>query len=83
MANRGTIKNGKVVLDNPEALPDGTEVEVRAIKKPRKAAKTPKRKKQPRKLAERLAPVIGKATNLPPDMSLNVDHYLYGLPKRQ
>jgi hypothetical protein len=29
MAVRGKVKNGKVVLQNPKALPEGTEVEVR------------------------------------------------------
>ena len=33
-------------------------------------------------MAERLARVIGKAKGLPPDASLNHDHYLYGLPKK-
>ena len=86
MTYRGKIKNGKVMLDNPKALPEGTEVEVRPIKRPRKAsktAKTPKKKKRPRSLAERLAPFIGKVKGLPPDMSINLDHYLYGLPKRK
>jgi hypothetical protein len=86
MTVRSKIKNGKVLLDDPKALPEGTEVEVRPVKKPRKpaqAAKPAKAKKRPRSLAERLANVIGKATGLPPDASVNVDHYLYGLPKRQ
>jgi hypothetical protein len=83
MTLRGKIKNGKVLLDNPKALPDGTEVEVRPVKKPRKAAKTTKTKARPRSLADRLRRVIGKAKNLPPDMSVNLDHYLYGLPKRE
>lgn len=30
-----------------------------------------------------LKDLIGKAEGLPSDASLNVDHYLYGLPKRQ
>jgi hypothetical protein len=82
MMLRGKIKNGRVTLDNPKALPDGTEVEIRPVKKPRKAMKKPKKTK-PRSLAERLAPFIGKAKGLPPDMSVNLDHYLYGLPKRK
>ena len=84
MTYRGKIKNGKVTLDNPKALPDGTEVEVRPITKARKAskaAKAPKKKNRPRSLAERLAPIVGKAKGLPSDMSINLDHYLYGLPK--
>jgi len=82
MTLRGRIKKGKVLLDNPKALPDGTEVEVRPIRarKPNKAR--PKKKQSPRSLAERYAAFIGKAKGLPSDMSQNLDHYLYGLPKR-
>jgi hypothetical protein len=82
---RGKVKNGKVVLENPKALPDGTDVEVRPVGKARKPAKgKPKKKKTPpRSLADRLRSVIGKAKHLPPDASINHDHYLYGLPKHQ
>ncbi len=85
MTVRGKIKNGKVVLDNPQAIPEGAEVEVRPVKKrkaPAKPRKSAKRTK-PRSLAERLRPFIGKATGLPADMSVNLDHYLYGLPKKE
>ena len=83
MTVRGKIKNGKVFLDNPTALPDGTEVEVRPVKRARKAKKPNKAKKlPPRSLAERLAPFIGAVKDLPSDMSVNLDHYLYGHPKR-
>ena len=34
-------------------------------------------------LFERLEPFIGKLQGLPPDASVNLDHYLYGLPKRE
>ncbi len=84
MTIRGKIKDGKVVLDDPKVLPDGTEVEVRPVKKTRNTKKTAKGKKPPpRSLAERLAPFIGTVKDLPPDMSVNLDHYLYGHPKRQ
>ena len=82
MTARGKIKNGKVVLENPNALPDGMEVEVRPAKK-RKASTKTKKKAGPRTLADRLANVVGKATGLPPDASVNHDHYLYGAPKQQ
>ena len=32
---------------------------------------------------ERLKDFVGKAEGLPPDMSVNHDHYLYGVPKRR
>ena len=86
MTVRGKVKNGKIILDDPKVLPEGTEVEVRPVKKRRKAAKatkTGKAKRGPRSLAERLAPFIGKVRGLPPDMSVNLDHYLYDLPKRK
>lgn len=85
MTVRGRIKNGKVVLNDPEALADGTEVEVRPVRK-RKATAKPgkaKSKSRPRTLAERFANVIGKATGLPADASVNHDYYLYGAPKKQ
>jgi hypothetical protein len=85
MSVRGKMKNGKVVLDDPKALPDGVAVEVRPAKKrkPSPRAKKPKATAQPRTLADRLANVMGKATGLPPDASVNHDHYLYGAPKQQ
>jgi hypothetical protein len=33
-------------------------------------------------LYDRLKPLIGAAKDLPPDASINVDHYLYGHPKK-
>jgi hypothetical protein len=73
------VKNGKVLLDDPKALPEGTEVEVRPVQQPRQAAQS---KKRPQSLAERLSPFIGKVKDLPPELSINLDHYLHGLPKR-
>ena len=84
MTIRGTIKNGKVLLSKPSALTDGTVVEVRPVKKPRGPAKAKaKAKVKPRTLADVLRNVIGQAKGLPPDASINHDHYLYGTPKRQ
>lgn len=82
MTVRGKIKNGKVILDDPKALADGMEVEVRPARKRKPARKKPS-KSPPRSLAERLRSVIGKAKNLPPDASVNHDHYLYGVPKKE
>jgi hypothetical protein len=83
MTVRGKVKNGKVLLDDPNVLAEGTEVEVRPAKKRKRPGRPAKSrgKTRPRSLAERLAPFIGKAKGLPPDMSVNLDHYLYGTPK--
>lgn len=70
----GHIQNGVVVFDGPVALPEGTVVEVEAILPPTNPPR--------RSLLERLGDVVGKAEGLPSDASRNVDHYLYGHPKK-
>jgi hypothetical protein len=72
MLLEGTIVNGRVVLDQPEALPEGTRVEVmeKPAAKPRSA------------LAERLLRHAGTVPDLPVDLADQHDHYLYGTPKR-
>lgn len=83
MATRGKVKKGKVILDDPTALPEGAEVEVRPVKKRKKPAKASKGKARRQSLAEHLAPFIGKVKGLPPDASVNLDHYIYGVPKQE
>lgn len=80
MTYRGRVSNGVVVMDDPKALPEGMEVSVRPLKGRRSGARG---SKQPPSLYERLKPVIGKAKGLPADAAANVDHYLYGTPKRK
>ena len=79
MEYRGHVEAGRVVLDDPAALPDGTVVSVH----PLKTRRTVRGRRRPPTLAQRLAPFIGKAKGLPADASANLDHYLYGLPKRK
>jgi hypothetical protein len=73
---RGYIQKGVVVLDEPANLEDGTLVRVEVVSESATSAPAP------RSLAERLAPVIGKAQTLPPDASEQHDHYLYATPKK-
>jgi hypothetical protein len=79
MVYRGRVKNGVVVLEKSARLEEGAEVSVRPLRRPARATA---RKKAPPTLYERLKSVAGKAKGLPPDASINHDHYLYGLPKR-
>ncbi len=78
MTYRGRVQNGVVVLSDPRALPDGTEVRVSPV------TRSPARKSRARgrTLAERLLKHAGKAKGLPADLAANHDHYLYGTPKR-
>lgn len=78
MTYTGHIEAGKVVLDDAAPLPDGTRVRIEVLPD----VKDAKEESSVPTLAERLASVIGKAEGLPEDAAENVDHYLYGLPKR-
>ena len=78
MTYRGHVKNGVVVLDDAVTLPEGAEVQVAVVH----LSKPEPDRDHGATLYERLKPVIGIAQGLPPDASLNVDHYLYGHPKK-
>jgi hypothetical protein len=71
MSFSGHISEGRVVFDQPVSLPEGTPVRIVLAD----AAQNPT-------LLERLGDVVGKAVGLPEDSSRNVDHYLYGQPKK-
>jgi len=76
---RGRVQQGVVLLDDPEALPEGTEVSVRPLKS---KAKEPNAGQAKPTVGRALLQLAGKAEDLPPDASRNVDHYLYGHRKR-
>ena len=80
MTYRGKVKNGVVVLDKPDALPDGAVVSVRAVSGARGTARPAK---GTRTKYDRYKRCVGKAKSMPPDASVNIDHYLYGAPKRK
>ena len=80
MVYRGRVQDGVVVLEGRVRLKEGTAVSVRPL---RTAVRPSRRKKQPPTLYERYKRFIGKANGLPPDASINHDHYLYGAPKVQ
>ena len=79
MTLHGHIENGTIVFEPPLALPDGAEVEVKVISVisdpiAASSAETPS-------LLERMKDFVGTFEGLPPDASVNLDHYLYGAPK--
>jgi hypothetical protein len=76
MSLEGHIQNGVVVFDEPVALPNGTPVRVELI------APTTRPDDQPTTLLERLGGLVGSIEDLPSDAARNVDHYLYGHPKK-
>ncbi len=82
MTLRGRILNGAVVLDAPPPLPEGAEVEV-VVRAPVPAGpKSAAGGAEPPTLFEQLKDCLGIAEGLPEDASRNLDHYLYGHPKK-
>lgn len=79
MVYRGHVQNGVVVFDEPVSLPDGAAVFVERLTEP--AGRSSNDIRQP-SLLDVLRPLVGIADDLPEDGSLNVDHYLYGHPKK-
>ena len=77
MTYQGHIENGKVVLDVVPTLADGTQVVVTVVEN---VAETEGREIPT--LFERMKPFIGSIDGLPSDLSENIDHYLYGHPKK-
>ena len=77
MVYRGQVKNGRVVLHGHEAPPEGATVSVRVLK-----SRNGGRKPKAPKAHEWLRDIAGIVDDLPPDLSQNLDHYLYGTPKR-
>ena len=72
MTYRGQVRNGVVVLEGNPPLAEGTAVRVEALED---SAQNPN-------VWDELLKLAGTAEGLPPDASRNVDHYLYGQPKR-
>ena len=80
MVYRGHVENGMIRLEDAPILPEGVEAEVRLLTEG--APREEEEEKVP-SVCEAMRDFVGKAEGLPPDASINHDHYLYGLPKRQ
>ncbi|MCA9431767.1 MAG: hypothetical protein KC931_04435 [Candidatus Omnitrophica bacterium] len=70
MILKAKVENGKLALEEPLSLPDGTEVTI-------DLNPTPKEKNT---LGQRLSKFSGRFDDLPPDFSEKLDEYLYGRP---
>jgi len=73
MTYRGHVKGGMIVLDPTIPLPEGAEVTVELVSK---GIDTLKDSNNPMLKMLDLAVDMGV-----PDLSTNIDHYLYGHPK--
>jgi hypothetical protein len=78
MVYDGHVANGVVVVDDPVTLPEGVKVKVEVLPvtdEGLRGESTPT-------LYEQLAPLVGAAKGLPPDLARNHDSYLHGLRPR-
>jgi hypothetical protein len=89
MVYRGHIQKGVVVFDGPLNLADGTEVTVEQVKEVSSETASDE-SSRPKPFVEKIAPenegllrFAGAMVDLPEDASVNLDHYLYGHPKRE
>lgn len=85
MQLEGVIVNGRVELDAPAELPEGTRVRVEPIPAetpPAETPEVPKAEKPLTSLNKLLLSLAGKAKGLPPDMAEQHDHYIHGTKKR-
>lgn len=80
MTLHGHIHNGEIVFDAQVALPEGASVRVEIVTQPG-ASGTATASATPT-LLERLGDVVGAVDDLPADGARNLEHYLYGAPKR-
>ena len=72
MSYRGIVKNGVIVLDGPQILPEGACVEINY----------PTSDAAGSTLGQRLQQLAGIAKGLPEDMAENHDHYIHGRQKK-
>lgn len=76
MTCSGYVKDGVVVLDSPDALPDGARVMVAVIQG---GAVEPNAIPS---LYEQMESFVGILDGLPADLADNHDHYIHGCPKK-
>lgn len=85
MTYHGTVQNGVIRVDGDVTLPEGIEVRIEVLNG--EEAKSPAAQdKEPtigQKLAELGRWAETQPCDLPEDLAVNHDHYLYGVPKKQ
>jgi hypothetical protein len=77
MTLSGHVKNGRIELDAPVALPEGARVQIELT-----PPVPPPDDGDDARLAQTLLKYAGKAVGLPPDAARDHDHYLYGTAKK-
>lgn len=77
MRYTGKFAGGVIVLDAKTKLPEGTEVEVRPVKKSPRSSTLSTRAR-----LAKLDRIIAQIPPMPADWAAEHDHYIHGTPKR-
>ena len=82
MVFHGHIKNGNVLFDEPVDLPEGAAVRVELV-----AGPLDEKSLSALPVEDEIAAIWRDVSHqewavLPADLSSNIDHYIYGVPKR-
>jgi hypothetical protein len=83
MTYEGTVQQGVIVLASGQVLPEGTSVQVIATTSSAHRAEGSPEPTIWEKLVALAEEVESIPCDLPADLAINHDHYLYGVPKRQ
>ncbi len=83
MTISGTVQNGVVVLSDGQMLPEGASVQVVFVSPQEHRSDAPATPSIWDELARIGREVESLPCDLPDDLAINHDHYLYGTPKRQ
>jgi hypothetical protein len=83
MTISGTVQNGVVVLGEGQTLPEGASVQIVFVPPREHLADAPATPSIWDELARLGREVESLPCDLPEDLAINHDHYLYGAPKRQ
>jgi hypothetical protein len=80
---RGTVTNGKIVVDDPSRLIEGASVQIsQSARKPDAKPARSKASRRPSSSKPRATLASLAFDGCPPDMATQHDHYATGAPKR-
>ena len=83
MTHKGHIENGVIVPDEPIKVKNGTSILFEFSVEPSSAdARGTEDGEANPSLTQLLSRFAGRAQTLPEDAAENLDHYLYGVPKK-
>lgn len=87
MTYRGRVQDGKIVLPDNVSLPEGAEVEVAITNALPQAKSLPEAEPKAKSIEEQISVIWSDMPSdawarLPEDLTDQLDHYIYGTPRK-